>query len=1423
MVCAPYRQHNLLTALVLNKRDRITVRKLAIAAAVSISLAGLSDVTQALGLGEIEMYSALNQSLDAEIAILSATEDELKGMQVKLAPADAFARAGLQQLPVLSSVSFSVDRRPDGIPVVKVTSDGPVLEPFLNFLIEVDAPGSVRLVREYTVLLNPPAFASEPVVSEPDTQVASYEPTTAGSFSESNSDGVQIDLSDAVVDGGYQSTLAVLEGDGTDLTGEVFFSESAVVAGAPRAERVSAQVVSEPLVLDSDDLFVPDDQIFANAGSASTLVDSNGEVISLQQELNLTPQFDEPVIGFDGGESVELVDDSEALSLDNLGAVETIVADVGDGSPIFENEFADDDGAEVISGDALRALVEPMVVESDVPQVEFVESSVVAPIDQQLSEVFTTDDGSTVADSGLVYGDSIDLSGVMPDSQPVTEATEDSFVVQVDDSARDTGTTAAMEVSGNTYRIQPSDTLWRISNQEKARGVTPHQMMVALLNANPDAFVGGNMNRMRRGAVLEIPTVASQNSIDPANALAIVQSWTRGNRGINPSTVSINSTSNDTTSSSSTIGDAVVISSDTDAPSVEINRSLDEVNRRMEEARNELASETLERDELQGRVNDLENNMSEMKSLITVRESELNKLQNEVASVESEAATLDSQSSDLANAATAVGEIKETLTGDLAKAQEAIERRADADKNLATAEAQAQSIRLSSEEDALRAQLAALEIEKRELEASSQLERATLVRQSEAEKTQLLQQAEAERARVMSELESEKARITQEAELEVARIRGEADTDRQRLLAEAEAERDRVAKETAQMQSQLAEMEAEKTRLLAEAESESSRLQQLAADERARLLAEAEAERVRLQEAAEQQSRMTAEAEAEKAKLQAEADEQSRLIAAAESERQRVSAESARVKDRLAKLQEEGADKLAGTQAVVTDTDADGTELTETGKKLAAGGAAAVGGLLGFAPLQETVGNRKNVLGIGAGLSLLGLLGAWGFRRRNKPTVDERELRPRAMQPGFTTRTNFDDRQAMQDEDMMSQPQNRVAEPQGAGTAAAAAATAALAAAGTAAVVSRDTQADETVGDGPGEQASSSAGAEVAATNTNIESVAAKVETQSSDAELDEGALDDTITEAEVYLRYGLHGQAEDLLKTAIERSPNNEEYHYKLLENYYDQKNTGAFNEAAATFNEKFASSSHLGRVAEMGRDLEASAPVADKPDDSTGGGLGAIGMAAGAGAAGLASFKGTAESGIDSALKGIGGVDEKADLQSDSMLDQTIDPGSEFSVDELQATGNLSAMDLDPLEFDDQGNMSLDEVDLASLDDDGTMNLEAVAGNQMSGLDLGTLDLTNPDVDSTFDNLTLDDADINSLGNVTGDIRSGLESDISVEGDAGANLGSSDEMETMLDLAKAYLDMGDNASAEKALKDIVARGNPLQQIEAKDLLKKV
>lgn len=108
----------------------------------------------ALGLGDIELHSALNQPLNAEIKLLSATPAELQGLAVALAPEAAFTNAGVDRLGLLTQLKFNVVQKSDGSHVITVTSSQPVREPFLDFLVEVNWPAG-RFVREYTLLLDP--------------------------------------------------------------------------------------------------------------------------------------------------------------------------------------------------------------------------------------------------------------------------------------------------------------------------------------------------------------------------------------------------------------------------------------------------------------------------------------------------------------------------------------------------------------------------------------------------------------------------------------------------------------------------------------------------------------------------------------------------------------------------------------------------------------------------------------------------------------------------------------------------------------------------------------------------------------------------------------------------------------------------------------------------------------------------------------------------------------------------------------------------------------------------------------------------------------------------------------------------------------------------------------------------------------------
>lgn len=153
------------------------VRKLALAVAIALGSTSMSAL--GLGLGDIKAKSVLNQTLNADIRLLSVGKGELDGLRVKLASSSAFERAGVDRAYFLSQLKFNAEKR-GGHHVINVTSDFPIREPFLNFLVEVNWPKG-RLVREYTLLLDPPTTTGRraPQVSATETAARTTTPAVA--------------------------------------------------------------------------------------------------------------------------------------------------------------------------------------------------------------------------------------------------------------------------------------------------------------------------------------------------------------------------------------------------------------------------------------------------------------------------------------------------------------------------------------------------------------------------------------------------------------------------------------------------------------------------------------------------------------------------------------------------------------------------------------------------------------------------------------------------------------------------------------------------------------------------------------------------------------------------------------------------------------------------------------------------------------------------------------------------------------------------------------------------------------------------------------------------------------------------------------------------------------------------------------------
>jgi pilus assembly protein FimV len=116
----------------------------------------------ALGLGQIVVKSKPGQPLVADIPIISSDPEELQGLQAQLASPETFARVGLAPPEgLVADLDFSFDQDAAGRPLIRVTTQQPVQQPELVFLLEVDW-GTGRLVREYSALVDAPQSVAAP-------------------------------------------------------------------------------------------------------------------------------------------------------------------------------------------------------------------------------------------------------------------------------------------------------------------------------------------------------------------------------------------------------------------------------------------------------------------------------------------------------------------------------------------------------------------------------------------------------------------------------------------------------------------------------------------------------------------------------------------------------------------------------------------------------------------------------------------------------------------------------------------------------------------------------------------------------------------------------------------------------------------------------------------------------------------------------------------------------------------------------------------------------------------------------------------------------------------------------------------------------------------------------------------------------------
>lgn len=155
-------------------------RKLGIGfAALTMLAPGLAS---ALGVGDYQLKSYLNQPFEMEVELIDVRDLAPEEVLVALASQQEFDAVGIERSYFLTDLEFEVTLDGQGGGTLRVYSTQPVREPYLSFLVEFLWPTG-RLMREYTVLLDPPSYAESlrgdtAEASAPSRAVAAEAPAT---------------------------------------------------------------------------------------------------------------------------------------------------------------------------------------------------------------------------------------------------------------------------------------------------------------------------------------------------------------------------------------------------------------------------------------------------------------------------------------------------------------------------------------------------------------------------------------------------------------------------------------------------------------------------------------------------------------------------------------------------------------------------------------------------------------------------------------------------------------------------------------------------------------------------------------------------------------------------------------------------------------------------------------------------------------------------------------------------------------------------------------------------------------------------------------------------------------------------------------------------------------------------------------------
>ncbi len=186
------------------------------------------------------------------------------------------------------------------------------------------------------------------------------------------------------------------------------------------------------------------------------------------------------------------------------------------------------------------------------------------------------------------------------------------------------------------YKVKSGDTLWKITEAALAgSSASVNQKMVAILQANPNAFIKGNINRLKNGRVLRIPTNEEVANVGYQQALDVVdkqnQVWSAENKSAQKAVLTSVVPSTSVTPEAAPVeGRLTLGSADSGQASVKgigASGSGESLQNELAIANDELSRSTRQNEELNLRVSELEAQIETMESLVSLTSDQLKALE----------------------------------------------------------------------------------------------------------------------------------------------------------------------------------------------------------------------------------------------------------------------------------------------------------------------------------------------------------------------------------------------------------------------------------------------------------------------------------------------------------------------------------------------------------------------------------------------------------------------------------------------------------------------------------------------------------------------------------------------------------------------------------------------------------------------------